>query len=855
MRLLLLVLAGILFAPGGFRNAYSQSAGTHRDRPFQRWLPPPEGSQSNVLDQLRLLEQLRGRMSAESDQSSMPELTESQLQVLDQAYKAWSEQSGGSQLPDWNSIPKEWVDQALSNPDELKQAQRLIEQYARQRKLTLPSSLPGLPQGLKIPGLKMPGGAKPDGSKPDGSKPESSAQQGADVQEADAQGADAQTDPAASGQSQTLALPGSASPSKRAAPRSTRQLAGSSIAQPPRSGSSIGDQRGKEFEKNNLHGDSSSNLDLLGANAQTNAEAGSAQAASKNAPGSSSSTGALDAAKASQLLGAAGNANAGSANEAASKPSVKQPEGLSDGAQLKALRELFETVRAVGADAARQEQAGERGMANGTDRRSPVANSHNNSARKPQISRQANASKENSEALERSALERNARSSANGFKEPMPGAASGQRTTRSMVQPPQANSGRPGASSNLPNSQVARAPNGFSPNSQRPDLVDGESDGSDASSSEAGDSTESGPFDMPPMFESMATTSSGSAPTDGSALSSDALSSDALRSGARGLATERSSAQGMTVQPSASSGPSALSSTDSSSGASRFPELSAELSSRLASVDSQAELQAKIHRDFQQLGFQGALRRIIHDTFKDETKKARPSQARPNESSLSIKLPEMKPSAPRLLKQSASAVRKNMPNFLSDSRVASVFKDVWKAIADAPLSNANSIASAPSGLPVSQSPPQKWKWNGKWSLQGNSVPIVLALVAVAALVVWGSRKRPALFRSEHAIDSRWAKEVLAEGIRTRADVIRAFHRMVSRTSQPVASWWTHRYVARRLTEATPQLAAAMADLSSVYEQARYMPPEAELSPEQISRVCGALRECVTYGNSAANASS
>ncbi len=92
-------------------------------------------------------------------------------------------------------------------------------------------------------------------------------------------------------------------------------------------------------------------------------------------------------------------------------------------------------------------------------------------------------------------------------------------------------------------------------------------------------------------------------------------------------------------------------------------------------------------------------------------------------------------------------------------------------------------------------------------------------------------------------EAELAKEILTEGIRTRADVVRAFHRFVLRRAQPVANWWTHRYAALRLTESSPQLRSVIADLASVYEHARYLPPEATLSSEEIDRVQAALKQC------------
>ena len=59
---------------------------------------------------------------------------------------------GEDKLPNLESIPKEWIDQALSDPILRKQAQQLLEQYARDRKLPLSSDrTPPNSQGVPFP--------------------------------------------------------------------------------------------------------------------------------------------------------------------------------------------------------------------------------------------------------------------------------------------------------------------------------------------------------------------------------------------------------------------------------------------------------------------------------------------------------------------------------------------------------------------------------------------------------------------------------------------------------------------------------------------------------------------------------
>ncbi len=80
-------------------------------------------------------------------------------------------------------------------------------------------------------------------------------------------------------------------------------------------------------------------------------------------------------------------------------------------------------------------------------------------------------------------------------------------------------------------------------------------------------------------------------------------------------------------------------------------------------------------------------------------------------------------------------------------------------------------------------------------------------------------------------------------INSGADVVRAFHEFAMRSAQSVQSWWTHRTVQRAILEKAPEYQAAVETLANTYEQARYLPVEQELSPEQLESARAALQQC------------
>lgn len=112
---------------------------------------------------------------------------------------------------------------------------------------------------------------------------------------------------------------------------------------------------------------------------------------------------------------------------------------------------------------------------------------------------------------------------------------------------------------------------------------------------------------------------------------------------------------------------------------------------------------------------------------------------------------------------------------------------------------------------------------------------LLVFAALILLVVWFSRQRAAELSDASAAQAEWVRTVIAQGLKTRADVVRAFHQLVKQ-SRTVSDWWTHRSIVKHFNTQTPQLASAISELAVVYEQARYYPEDVELSPQQLAQV-------------------
>lgn len=122
--------------------------------------------------------------------------------------------------------------------------------------------------------------------------------------------------------------------------------------------------------------------------------------------------------------------------------------------------------------------------------------------------------------------------------------------------------------------------------------------------------------------------------------------------------------------------------------------------------------------------------------------------------------------------------------------------------------------------------------------------LIIAGIIIAAL----SMRRLATYFDPEQVERRWVQKVLKAGVKTREDVVRAYHNLVLRSSNSVANWWTHRYVAKQLSlEISPQLAVLLQEITNIYEEARYLPPECELDSSQIQCMETAIQQFETAG--------
>ena len=118
--------------------------------------------------------------------------------------------------------------------------------------------------------------------------------------------------------------------------------------------------------------------------------------------------------------------------------------------------------------------------------------------------------------------------------------------------------------------------------------------------------------------------------------------------------------------------------------------------------------------------------------------------------------------------------------------------------------------------------------------------IVLGVIVLSAiLLAWNS----GAISPEAILARNKDTSVPRRPLRTRKDVVEAFHQFATRSGRNVKSWWTHQQVKELVRQQEPAKQAPIEVLASVYERARYLPDESVLADDQLHAAEAALDRC------------
>ncbi len=156
------------------------------------------------------------------------------------------------------------------------------------------------------------------------------------------------------------------------------------------------------------------------------------------------------------------------------------------------------------------------------------------------------------------------------------------------------------------------------------------------------------------------------------------------------------------------------------------------------------------------------------------------------------------------------------------------FSDLSKAPEAPPSEQTSAVDDTSAGSPPA---------SGSWFIAALGL---LGLLAVIAFCI----RRPLLKIVSDVTGFAVSNGRRTPGeIKSRADIISAFHELVLNPRQLVEAWWTHRAAAQKLAADSPQQEHAVRTLAEIYEQARYLPDDVELPAESMQTARAAFLEC------------
>lgn len=266
------------------------------------------------------------------------------------------------------------------------------------------------------------------------------------------------------------------------------------------------------------------------------------------------------------------------------------------------------------------------------------------------------------------------------------------------------------------------------------------------------------------------------------------------------------------------------------------PDGSSARPSTGSGTDSDSELDMK--QQLNRFGLGGTLQRMLEKRLKEHKIAANNAPSNRQPSSPIARPKNLNANSPPKRKPPEAAVRQQPPSTSTNDNdknsLSATLRDAWKS-----LSQASPPQTANSGK-------RDLALDSGFEWRGRLFEIALLMAGLLCCGLWLFRKRIQGMVSMQPTEAELVKSILAQGIHTRNDVVRAFHCLVRQATEPVATWWTHRRAAHRLSESIPNIATAMHVLATVYEQARYSPPDVVLSDEQLRRVQSALQQCDAY---------
>ena len=264
-----------------------------------------------------------------------------------------------------------------------------------------------------------------------------------------------------------------------------------------------------------------------------------------------------------------------------------------------------------------------------------------------------------------------------------------------------------------------------------------------------------------------------------------------------------------------------------------------------------------IRKELERSGFGATLQKLVEDAQRSsqsfransppvngvEPSPPPKKTLKPSTDKLGVPDPAKQPQRPaKPNRPSENSPKPTMPDSAMSKglqRASKYFNNLWMQI-----SKSTQIATVTSATPSPS--PQENSTSGSFSLHNLfnakvlECLVVLAVACAIAFLVLRYRVRSEQVRRE-ILEAQLAPKI--DEIRTRDDVVRAFHAIAKQRLQSAQAWWTCGVVTERFEHSLPELTGPIRTLSVLYEQARYFPVAHQLTLDQIEDAKFALKQC------------
>ena len=267
-----------------------------------------------------------------------------------------------------------------------------------------------------------------------------------------------------------------------------------------------------------------------------------------------------------------------------------------------------------------------------------------------------------------------------------------------------------------------------------------------------------------------------------------------------------------------------------------------------------------IRKELDRRGFGPTLQKLIEDSQRSSSSSRVPAKTPSNteippkpikpplESTTQPAAHEPINRSPTSLPNSASTAGSNRKPTKPDSAMSKGFQEtgkylnnLWTQVSKSNQSITNTAASpSPRSTPQTSTTSEAFWLPNPFNTQILEGIVVLAIAGALAFFVFRYRYRSEQVRRE-LLEAQLTPRI--DEIRSREDVVRAFHALAKQRFKSAQAWWTYGHVTAQFQFALPEHSTPIRTLSSLYEQARYFPMEHQLTADQIEDAKLALKQC------------